>query len=102
MGLDPPPPSTCVHLSLTPFPLRVDVINGWPLNTTPHKSISNHYNTQVFPKTPSCLSFRPMPHYLECTWLSLPPLYNNNLRVSNIRVSNRTLIYNVCPKSALT
>ena len=27
---------------------------------------------------------------------------NNNLRVSNIRVSNRTLIYNVCPKSALT
>ena len=28
--------------------------------------------------------------------------YNNNLPVSNIRVSNRTLIYNVCPKSALT
>src|SRR6218665_879282 len=27
---------------------------------------------------------------------------NNDLRVSNIRVSNRTLIYNVCPKSALT
>jgi len=27
---------------------------------------------------------------------------NNNIRVSNIRVSNRTLIYNVCPKSALT
>jgi len=27
---------------------------------------------------------------------------NNNLRVSNIRVSNRNLIYNVCPKSALT
>jgi len=26
----------------------------------------------------------------------------NNLRVSNIMVSNRTLIYNVCPKSALT
>ena len=26
---------------------------------------------------------------------------NNNLRVSNIMVSNRTLIYNVCPKSAL-
>src|SRR6218665_2688304 len=25
-----------------------------------------------------------------------------NFRVSNIRVSNRTLIYNVCPKSALT
>src|SRR6218665_2070932 len=25
-----PPPSTCVHLSLTP--LRVDVINGWPLS----------------------------------------------------------------------
>ena len=32
MGLDPPlPPSTCVHLSRTPSPLRVDVINGWPL-----------------------------------------------------------------------
>ena len=30
VGLDPPPPSTCVHLSLTPSPLRVDVINGWP------------------------------------------------------------------------
>ena len=30
MGLDLPP-STCVHLSLTPLPsLRVDVINGWP------------------------------------------------------------------------
>jgi len=30
MGLDPLPPSTCVHLSLTPSPLRVDVMNGWP------------------------------------------------------------------------
>src|SRR6218665_340824 len=29
MGLDSPPSSTCVRL--TPFPLRVDVINGWPL-----------------------------------------------------------------------
>src|SRR6218665_1489436 len=27
---------------------------------------------------------------------------NNNFHVSNIRVSNRTLIYNVCPKSTLT
>jgi len=27
---------------------------------------------------------------------------NNNLRVSDIRLSNRTMIYNVCPKSALT
>ena len=27
----PLPPSICVHLSPTPFPLRVDVINGWPL-----------------------------------------------------------------------
>jgi len=27
---------------------------------------------------------------------------NNNLRVSNIMVSHRTLIYSVCPKSALT
>src|SRR6218665_1787123 len=30
-GAGPPPPSTCVHLSLTPSPFRVDVINGWPL-----------------------------------------------------------------------
>jgi len=28
MGLDPSPPSTRIHLSLTP--LQVDVINGWP------------------------------------------------------------------------
>jgi len=27
---------------------------------------------------------------------------NNNFHVSNIRVSNRTLIYNVCPEAALT
>ena len=27
---------------------------------------------------------------------------NNSFRVSNIRVSNRTLIYNVCPEAALT
>ena len=27
---------------------------------------------------------------------------NNNLHVSNIRVSNCTLIYNVCPEAALT
>jgi len=27
---------------------------------------------------------------------------HNNLRVSNIRVSKRALIYNVCSKSALT
>jgi len=30
-GADPPPPSACVHLSLT-SPLLVDVINGYPLN----------------------------------------------------------------------
>ena len=30
-GAEPPPPSTCVNMSLTPSPLRVDVINGWPL-----------------------------------------------------------------------
>ena len=27
---------------------------------------------------------------------------NNNFRVSNIRVSSRTLIYNVCSEAALT
>src|SRR6218665_3676167 len=32
-GAGPPPPTTCVHLSLTPSPLRVDVINGWPLTS---------------------------------------------------------------------
>src|SRR6218665_668670 len=30
-GAEPLPPSTCVHLSLTPSPLCVDAINGWPL-----------------------------------------------------------------------
>lgn len=30
-GLTPRPhASTCVHLRLTPIPLRVDVLNGWP------------------------------------------------------------------------
>src|SRR6218665_1512767 len=43
-------------------------------------------------------------HYLQmCTFTCI---YNNdnnnNFRVSNIRVSNRTLIYNVCPEAALT
>src|SRR6218665_1838823 len=33
-GAGPPPLSTCVHLSLTPSTLRVDVINGWPLLQT--------------------------------------------------------------------
>jgi len=31
MELDSLPLPTCVHLSLTPCPLRVDIINGWPL-----------------------------------------------------------------------
>src|SRR6218665_758991 len=30
------PPSACAHLSLTPFYLRVDVINGWPLRASAH------------------------------------------------------------------
>src|SRR6218665_460161 len=30
-GWTPLPPSTCVHMSLTPSRLCVDVINGWPL-----------------------------------------------------------------------
>ena len=37
-GAGPPPP---VHLSQTPSPLRVDVINGWPL--TKHCLHSNSY-----------------------------------------------------------
>jgi len=28
----PPPPSSCIHLSLNHSPLRVDIINGWPIN----------------------------------------------------------------------
>ena len=41
-GAGPPPPSTCVHLSLTPpSPLRVDVINGWPLSTFPPSMFSD-------------------------------------------------------------
>ena len=38
---------------------------------------------------------------LDSLFVSLS-LTNNNFRVSNIRVSNRTLIYNVCPEAALT
>ena len=30
-GALPSPPSTCVHLSLTPCLLRMDVVNWWPL-----------------------------------------------------------------------
>src|SRR6218665_689765 len=44
MGLDPLPPSTCVHLSLTP--LRVDVINGWSLITLP-TSLSAQWSTKT-------------------------------------------------------
>src|SRR6218665_4058102 len=39
MGLDPP--STCVHLSLTPSPLRVDIINGWPHTYRIHRDMSS-------------------------------------------------------------
>jgi len=46
MGLDP----TCVHLSLTP--LRVDVINGWPLrggyNITGHQKVPNEVCTNYY------------------------------------------------------
>src|SRR6218665_4200162 len=34
--------------------------------------------------------------------LAIVIIINNNFRVSNIRVSNRTLIYNACPEAALT
>src|SRR6218665_2409218 len=47
-------------------------------------------------------------HFFGCLPLLLVPstcpysaTTNNNLCVSSIRVSNCTLIYNVCPKSAL-
>ena len=40
--------------------------------------------------------------YVKIICINIYILHNNNLRVSNIRVSNRTLIYNVWPKSALT
>jgi len=35
-------------------------------------------------------------------YLFVVGINNNNFRVSNIRVSNGTLIYNVCPEAALT
>src|SRR6218665_3725791 len=50
MGLDPLPPSPCVHLNLTPLPLRVDVINGWRLSIQLH--ISAVCETGIFRKTP--------------------------------------------------
>src|SRR6218665_453663 len=42
-----PPPSmrTCVHLSPTPSPLRVDVINGWPLNK--HTKVASAARRQI-------------------------------------------------------
>ena len=40
MRLDPLPPSTCVHISLIPSPLRVDVINRWPLMTSIHNQLT--------------------------------------------------------------
>src|SRR6218665_2376946 len=48
-GAGPPPPSTCVHLSLTP--LRVDVINGWPLGFENSEKIAHS-----FVKYQMCLS----------------------------------------------
>src|SRR6218665_1766884 len=48
----------------------------------------------------------PLPPTLPETLPQPPPLHNNNnnnnFRVSNIRVLNRSLIYNVCPEAALT
>src|SRR6218665_979483 len=47
MELDPLPPSTCLHLTLTPSPLRVDVINGWPpISTAP---LQVHYYSEALP-----------------------------------------------------
>src|SRR6218665_2712780 len=45
MGLDPLPPSTCVQMSLTP--LRVDVINGWPLML----QMSNEHSRSAYYRT---------------------------------------------------
>ena len=54
------PPSTCVHLSLTPSPLRVDVINGWPLIIssfiwTGWQNASHYYTNRYLIKVWYCL-----------------------------------------------
>src|SRR6218665_1766467 len=65
-GWTPFPPSTCVHLSLTPSPLRVDVINGWPLTYNSLRSSQPTYLRELFTIQPthstrssSCFLSRP-------------------------------------------
>jgi len=40
-GAWPLPLSTCIHLSLTPLPLHVDIINGWPPNVLTQGQMNN-------------------------------------------------------------
>src|SRR6218665_3850021 len=56
MGLDPPPPSTCIHLSLIPLPLCVDVINGWPLSVYKHFSGAEEVCINTSPAPERCIN----------------------------------------------
>jgi len=68
----------------------------WRLDRRTNASRSNAFRLNYLIHDSHILSF---PSCFSAVDFST--LYSNNLRVSNIRVSNRTLIYNVCPKSAL-
>ena len=74
---------------------------------TTHDRFDNPFTTSLEPLfSPRPVLGAPLSSYLEVALINFidrqTDRHNNNLRVSNIRVSNRTLIYNLCPKSALT
>ena len=80
MGLDPLPPSTCVHLSLTPSPLRVDVINGWPLTYNSLRSSQPTYLRELFTIQPTHST-----RSSSCLTLSRSPV------TSHLMFSNRAI-----------
>src|SRR6218665_3650455 len=79
-GWTPFPPSTCVHLSLTPSPLRVDVINGWPLTYNSLRSSQPTYLRELFTIQPTRST-----RSSSCFTLSRPPV------TSHLMFSNRAI-----------
>src|SRR6218665_112970 len=83
----------------------VDVINGWPLIKA-WKCIKTPKSIGKPLKLSSQNIALAASLYISLNYVTLHKANNNNnnnnFRVSNIRVSNRTLIYNVCPEAALT
>src|SRR6218665_2916963 len=73
-GAGPPPLSTCIHLSLTPSPLCVDVINGWPLassifNPCVHSRLVSI--VQCFLHLLPCLGVFQSSLLFLCHWISI-------------------------------